>query len=306
VIGATIILAFGAATSFAQAKSSKRIPISKEAPGEVVRVDTLIRTDTVTITNYHTDTLIQTVTRVDSVLIRPPIPPVHLPAGLYLGIAAGASFPDGSIFIPNSAGGIGQLQLGWQNAKQVIGGRISGTYTGLGQDSRFATFQSNFLGHNNRAQLWTLGTDLKLQAPFARVFGRTPRLAAYAIGGWTYTWFRNLPFRLNNDNLTVCGPNNCATINGNTVINGTIVNGNVVNGNQICDVNGNCTTLANAATFFVGDDSWHGRSGWDVGGGLSLLWGRNEVFVESRVIGFSITNAPSARQVPIMVGFNWY
>src|SRR5690242_18445086 len=74
VIGATMILAFGAAISLAQAnpKSTKRIPISKEAGGEVVRVDTVVRSDTVTVTNYRTDTLYRTVHRVDTVVVQPP------------------------------------------------------------------------------------------------------------------------------------------------------------------------------------------------------------------------------------------
>src|SRR5690348_9082566 len=71
VVGATMILAFGAAAALAQAKpkSTKRIPITKEAAGEVVR-DTVIRTDTLMVTNtvYRTDTLYRTVTRVDSVM----------------------------------------------------------------------------------------------------------------------------------------------------------------------------------------------------------------------------------------------
>jgi len=285
VIGATMILAFGAAISLAQAnpKSTKRIPISKEAGGEVVRVDTVVRSDTVTVTNYRTDTLYRTVHRVDTVVVQPPVPPVHLPNGFYLGAGGGSSMPTGSLFTPNSMGYMGQFHLGWQNAKQVIGGRISTSYTGLGQDSRFSALQGS------HAQLWTMSTDLKLQAPLGRIWGRAPRLNAYGIGGWTYTWYRNLPFALDQ-----------------------------------FDNNG-------ARLFTTGSDSWTGRNGWDAGGGLSLLWGRSEIFVESRVMGFTpadvdvttvnglvlnngvvvnTTNrqlsANHAYQVPIIFGFNWY
>jgi hypothetical protein len=262
--GAAVLLVFAATGALAQnpPRSTKRIPISKEAGGEVVRVDTVMRVDTVTNTIYRTDTLTRTMTRIDTVVVAPPPVPIRLPNGFYAGIAAGTSSPDGSIYIPNSTGFLGQMQIGWQNAKQFLGGRISGTYTGLGQDSQFS------LGNN--AQLWTMSTDLKLNLPMGHIFGFTPRLNAYGIGGWTYTWFKDLPRRLDNVDL-------------------------IVNNNNI-----------QTGAFLLGEDSWTGRNGWDVGGGLSLMWGRSEVFVESRVLGFNPSNSPTARQIPVVFGFNWY
>ena len=79
----------------------------------------------------------------------------------------------------------------------------------------------------------------------------------------------------------------------------------------------------------MGDDSWNGRNGWDAGGGLSLYWGRSEIFIESRVMGFKAKNhftdvldldnrlvdvnrvvldrgSRQARQIPLVFGFNWY
>lgn len=308
VVGATMILALGATAALAQGKqprSTKRIPITKEAAGEVVR-DTVVRTDTLMVTNtvYRTDTLYRTVTRVDSVMIPAPIPPVRLPNGFYFGLAGGSSSPDGSIFIPNGMGYIGQAALGWQRAKNVLGGRISTTYTGLGQDSRFVNLQ------DGRGKLWTMSTDLKAQVPIGRLFGRTPRVNAYGIGGWTYTWAKDVPFRLNrnlNDLLIVN--------NGVTTINGVVID------NNFGDI------------FASRQNNWHGNSGWDAGGGLSLLWGRSEIFVESRVMGFRpsgcsggndilISNAngqtvnvgnfcvnghaSQARQIPLVFGYNFY
>ncbi len=257
--GAMVFLALSAGGAFAQSPptSQKRIPITKEAAGEVVRVDTVLKTDTLRVTStvYHTDTLVKTLVRVDSVMLEPPHVPVKLPNGLYLGLAGGSSAPDGSIYIPNGAGYIGQMQLGWQHAKQFLGARISGTYTGLGQDSQFSNGTS--------ARLWTFSTDGKLNLPLGHVFGFSPRLNAYGIGGWTYTWFKDLPRRLDtNDNLP--------------------------------------------SVILAGDDSWTGRNGWDAGGGLSLNFNRSEIFVESRVMGFSVSSSPQARQIPIVLGFNWY
>ena len=258
MLGATL-LAVAAATatpSLAQSKpkSDKRIPISKEAGGEVARVDTVVRTDTVTNTVYRTDTLMRTMVRVDTVQLQPPPVQIHLPAGFYAGGGFGASMPEGSLYTPNSMGYMGQLHLGWQNAKQVFGGRISGTYTGLGHDS--------FFSPTTHGRLWTLSTDAKLNLPLGRIFGLTPRLNAYGIGGWTYTWYRDMPYRLNTgDNLFI---------------------------------------VQNAI------DSWTGKNGWDAGGGLSLMWNRNELFVESRVMGFTPTDGRHAYQAPFVVGFNWY
>jgi len=261
VVGAAIVLAIGAARAPAQSrpKSQKRIPISKEAGGEVARVDTVLRTDTmtVTVTNtvYHTDTLVKTVVRVDSVLLTPPPVPIRLPAGLYFGIAGGSTIPSGSIFVPNSVGYTGQMQLGWQNTKQGFGGRISGSYAGLGEDTQFS--------RGSNAQLWTYSMDLKANLPLGHFFGLTPRLNAYGIGGWTYSWFRDLPHRLDT-------PENAPNV------------------------------------YALGDGSWSGKSGWDAGGGLALMFGRSEIFVESRAISFGVHDSPRAYQVPIVFGFNWY
>src|SRR3954452_1455402 len=114
MLGATILLALGAAAALAQTgpKSSKRIPITKEAAGKVVRVDTVTRVDTVMNTVFRTDTLVRMVTRVDTFLVQPPVVPTRLPGGLYFGVAGGSSAPDGSIFQTNSVGYLGQAQLG--------------------------------------------------------------------------------------------------------------------------------------------------------------------------------------------------
>jgi len=61
-------------------------------------------------------------------------------------------------------------------------------------------------------------------------------------------------------------------------------------------------------SFFVtpGTGSWTHENGWNAGGGLSLSWGRTEIFLESRVLAFDPSNAPQSRQIPFMFGMNWY
>ena len=87
----------------------------------------------------------------------------------------------------------------------------------------------------------------------------------------------------------------------------TVINGNSV---TVIDRNNplivNSTNLNNIAFFVPGEDNWHSRGGWNAGGGVSMLWGHSELFVEARVLGFNPSDGPMARQVPVVLGFNWY
>lgn len=269
LVGATALLAIGATlasaqdTTRARPRSTRRIPISKEAPGEVTR-----RVDTVTV--YRTDTLrvnvagpvvhdtvTHTVTRVDTVQLAPRPVPIRLPNGFYVGLSAGVSAPNGAIFTPNSAGPSAQLQLGWQGAKQLLGVRGDVNWTKPGEDSRFAGLQAD-------PDIINFSADAKLQLPFlTHTFGRTHRFGLYGIGGYTHTMFKNLPMRV--DNASNSGP-----------------------------------------LFTAGTGNWTHQNGWNAGGGASLMWGRSELFIESRVLAFDPSNAPQSRQIPFMFGMNWY
>jgi hypothetical protein len=303
IFGAAALLSFGASLAVAQdttrTRSQRRIPISKEAPGEVVRVDTvtIYRTDTLTMTTLRVDTLrtTHTVYRTDTVT---KYPQMRIRGGWYVGLAGGVSAPAGALFTPNSAGPSGQFQIGWQGAKQVLGGRLDVNYAHPGEDSRFSGLQGD-------AQAWSWSADLKLQAPWlTRMMGGFGRFALYGIGGYTGTSFRNLPMRVNNNcnNLvngqvttvngqlvTVNNGTTCSNINGVTTINGVIVSNN-----------------GEIPAFIAGTDSWHYESGWNAGGGASLTWSRTELFVESRVIGFHVSNAPQSRLIPTVFGINMF
>lgn len=268
LVGATALLAIGATlasaqdTTRARPRSTRRIPISKEAPGEVTR-----RVDTVTV--YRTDTLrvnvagpvvhdtvTHTVTRVDTVQLAPRPVPIRLPNGFYVGLSAGVSAPNGAIFTPNSAGPSAQLQLGWQGAKQLLGVRGDVNWTKPGEDSRFAGLQAD-------PDIINFSADAKLQLPFlTHTFGRTHRFGLYGIGGYTHTMFKNLPMRVD---ASSGGP-----------------------------------------LFTAGTGDWTHQNGWNAGGGASLMWGRSELFIESRVLAFDPSNAPQSRQIPFMFGMNWY
>ena len=147
VVSAAALLSLGASLAVAQdttkTRSQRRIPISKEAPGEVVRVDTVMIYRTDTLTQLRVDTLRQTNTvySVDTVTKYPP--PMRLRGGLYFGLAGGVSEPAGALFTPNSAGASAQAQLGWQGAKNMLGLRFDVNYTSPGEDSRFSGFQAD-------------------------------------------------------------------------------------------------------------------------------------------------------------------
>src|SRR5215472_15417879 len=145
ILGAAALLSLGTSLAVAQdttrARSQRRIPVSKEAPGEVVRVDTLMIYRTDTLTQLRVDTVRRTVTRVDTVTKYPP--PMRIAGGWYFGLAGGVSEPAGSLFTPNSAGPSGQAQLGYQPAYAWWGGRLDVNYVHPGQDSRFSGFESD-------------------------------------------------------------------------------------------------------------------------------------------------------------------
>jgi hypothetical protein len=284
--GAAILVAFGTSLAVAQdttrTRSQRRIPISKEAPGEVIRVDTVTvyRTDTLRLTHTRVDTLRQTntVVRIDTVTKFPP--PRPLIGGLYFGLAGGASEPAGALFTPNSAGASFQGQLGWQGAKQMLGVRFDVNYTKPGEDSRFSGFQGD-------PDLINYNFDGKLQLPwFTHMMGSVGRFALYGIGGFSVVQFKNLPMRIDNPGnpdvpLFIVG--NCDDVTSTTTVNGSILVANT----------GTCS-------------GWHSHAGWNAGGGASLSWGRTELFVESRVIGFTRSNSPMARQIPTVLGINVY
>jgi hypothetical protein len=276
VLGAVAMLATTvSAQDTTRARSTRRIPITKESGGEVVptrsqtqtqpvmtRVDTVtvFRTDTVTNTITRVDTVTNTVTRVDTVTVTPPPPVLRFPSGLYFGVAGGAADVGGSLYNPNGMGYTAQAQLGWQSMNVPFGLRIDANYVQPGEDSQFA-------GAAGDPDIMNFNGDVKLALPILNhLFGMSPRFNLYGIGGATYTMYKNLRYRLEPG-----APGGSGTLN---------------------------ISSPNA--------DWENRWGWNAGGGASLLFGRTEIFAESRVISFKPVNAPNGRQFPIVLGINFY
>jgi len=270
LLGAAAMVAFGASMAAAQGtgpRSTKRIPISKDQGGEVMKTDTVTvyKTDTLRLTNTVTrvdtvrNTVTNTVTRIDTVTVAPPI---RLPGGLYFGLGGGVSAPNGSLYNPNSAGPSAQLQIGWQGAKNILGLRGDVNYAKPGEDGLYSAYQAD-------PEIVNFSADAKLQLPFFNhIMGATHRFALYGIGGYTHTMFKNLPIRVENGGTTL--PNN------------------------------------QGVPFRQGTNEWTHVNGWNAGGGASLGWGRTELFVETRVLAFSQDQIPQARQMPFVLGINFY
>jgi len=261
--GAAVMLAFGASAALAQSKptSTKRIPITKEAGGEVApaRVDTITvyRTDTLRL-NGMTDTvrLTNTITRVDTVTMAPMVAPIRMPFGLYFGLAGGVSAPNGALYNPNSAGPSAQAQLGWQST--WLGLRGDANWAKPGEDGRYAQLQAD-------PDILNFSADAKLNLPFfTHTFGTRHQFGLYGIGGYTHTMYKNLPIRAEGFNP-----------------DGSIV-------------------------VIPGTGNWTHENGFNAGGGASLRWGRNELFVESRVLAFHMDGFPQSRQMPFVLGYNIY
>ena len=294
-------------TTHARPRSTKRISVKKES-GEVApmpRVDTvtvfrtdtlnLTRIDTVTTTNIvvRTDTLVQTITR-----------PIPASGSWYGGLSGGPSFPAGGLQNLNEAGGTIMLQGGWQPVHSVLGGRIDASWTrfrrAFGFDNEnfaIATPLLNFTNAFDRSpNIWNFNANLKVQIPgIETLFGHAVTFSPYLIGGGGFATYDHLPLEFSDGSFLV-------------VRNGLVqtTNGIIVNG----------VTVDNF------DTGWHTSWGWNAGGGLAWRFGHQELFVESRVLGYNpsrnhffnnvsingldLPSFRSARQVPIVFGMNWY
>jgi hypothetical protein len=270
LLGAAAMVAMGASLATAQVRptSTRRIPISKDSPGEVVKdTVTVYKTDTVRVTNQlpgRVDTVrtTNTVYRTDTVTVAPMAPPIRLPGGLYFGLGGGVSAPNGSLYNPNGPGPTVQAQLGWQGAKNVFGIRGDVNWTKPGEDSQYSFLRSD-------PKILNFSLDGKLNIPFlTHMFGATHRFGIYGIGGYTHTMYKGLPIRAETDAPTTVRVVNLPT--------------------------------------YPGMSEWKHNNGWNAGGGASLGWGRTEIFFETRVLAFQNTNIPQARQMPFVLGLNFY
>jgi len=286
LVAGAAIFALDASVAAAQTKkptSTRRIPITKEAPGEVTppRVDTVTvyRTDTLrTPPRVDTVTVTNTVTRTDTVIQPVPMIPRHM-GGLYLGIGAGPSLPFGALRTVNEPGAMGQINLGWQGLNNPLGVRLDGSFTQFADNADYA-----LLGP--KPEVWNGNADLRLNLPFFNhTLGSSVMFAPYLIGGGSYVRYRNLRMKLDTDGGATggYGAQNVVIAGSEGSVSGTNLSG-------------------------IQDPSFHDDWGWNAGGGLAFHAGKKEMFVEARGIHFThdSNRFGSAWQVPITFGVNFF
>ncbi|HEY4219603.1 MAG TPA: hypothetical protein VGM67_20855 [Gemmatimonadaceae bacterium] len=274
LVAGAAIFTLDASVASAQAKSQKQIPITKEAPGEVITHDT--------VTVYHTDTLrteprvdtihvtqTNTVTVHDTVVQSVPMVAKHI-GGVYLGLGAGPNLPFGAIRTVNEPGAMGQVNLGWQSLNMPLGVRLDGSFTQFSDNADYAAL-------GPRSKMWTGNADLRLNLPiFNHFLGSSVLMTPYLLGGGSYLYYNNLRMQLKD--CTGCGYGG-----QHAVIAGT-----------------NSTTAITNGDYH---DSW----GWNAGGGLAFHAGKKEMFVEARAINFDRGNLyGTSWSVPITFGVNFF
>jgi hypothetical protein len=174
-------------TTRTRPRSTTRIPVTKEAPGEVVapRVDSVMvyktdtlrlpgRTDTVTVTN--------TMTRVDTVSI--PIPQVlRQIGGFYFGLGGGSSLPAANFNDSDHPGWRVEGMMGVDPIGSPLGLRLTGAYNRYEPHS----YVENILGN---AQIMTAALDAKLRLVKIQPFDH--RVQIYGIAGGTWNRFKDV------------------------------------------------------------------------------------------------------------------
>jgi hypothetical protein len=238
-------------TTRTRPRSTTRIPVTKEAPGEVVppRVDSVMvyktdtlrlpgRTDTVTVTN--------TMTRVDTVSI--PMPQVlRQIGGFYFGVGGGSSLPAANFNDSDHPGWRAEAMMGVDPIGSWLGVRLTGAYNRYEPHS----YLENALGN---AQIWSAALDAKLRLVKIQPFDH--RVQLYGIAGGTWNHFKDV-LENNRGQLSI-GDNVGVGLN----------------------------TLPT-----VIDHDWHSGFGYNVGGGGEIGFGRTNLFIESRFSRFSGENS---------------
>jgi len=279
LVAGAAIFALDASSAMAQGKptSSKRIPITKEAHGEVTptppRVDTVtvFKTDTLrTPPQVDTVRLTNTVTRVDTVTKAVPMIPRHI-GGVYLGLGAGPALPFGAIQSVNEPGAMGQINLGWQGLNNPLGIRADVGFTQYAHTAAYAAL-------GDRPLMWNGNLDARLNLPFFNhTLGSSVLFQPYLIGGGSYIRYENLRMKLANGVVGGSGPQNA-------VIAGSEDNA------------------------FSNTGGWHDDWGWNAGGGLAFHAGKKELFVEARAVSFQRSSNFFERSwhVPVTFGVNFF
>jgi hypothetical protein len=286
VAGAAMVVSASSASAQGTGpRSTRRIPVSKESPGEVAppRVDTVTvyKTDTLRLQG-RTDTLRltgPTVTVHDTVTVQIPMAIRHV-GGVYLGLGGGVGLPYGSIRTVNEPGELGQIELGWQPFNSVLGLRVDGTWNRFARNPDYSNLGTT--AKVDRPTMWTGNAGARLTLPFFNAtLGSNVRMRPYFIGGGSMVHYSDLRMKLDSDN-------------GKPATQGGFGTRHAV-----------FATESNNTTTSGSNTDW----GFYAGGGLGFHASRKEVFVESRGIWFQHTSSDLFHRginVPVVFGVRFF
>jgi len=269
-IAAALALGFaGTATAQVPARSDTRLPVRpKDAGGEVVAA----RVDTVTNTIYRTDTV--RVYRTDTLRMTGPTVTTTNTVTRY----------DTTRI---------EMTPGWLH-------RPYGTYFGLGGGPTFAQGSISEAQNSGRMFQAQIGVDPKgspLGLRFDANFGQPNQARPYE-GTVAHSQILNLSgdLKLRAPYLNSHIPLSLYAIGG----------GNYIRYKDLLIQLDTPTPGTYGNNVAPSDNVWHDKWGYNAGAGLDYGWGKYSLFVESRMISFKAANANTARQFPLVIGFNWY
>jgi len=159
--------------------SDRRIPISKDSPGEVVTV----RVDTVYVTRH--DTVTNTILRIDTVTVTPPAPLVipTIKGPFYWAVFGGSTWPWGNIDRVYTNGFHAGGAIGLESQTSPIGFRLDGTVSQLGKEQGGWNPVNQGSG---TSLMMHLAADLKAKALMFRGW------SFYGIGGLNYNRYKRI------------------------------------------------------------------------------------------------------------------
>jgi hypothetical protein len=187
-----------AAQTKPKTQPTKTVPITKEAPGEVVRVDTVTVHDTVTTTVYRRDTLTvtgPTITRYDTVNVMTIPGDLDYGHGVYFGLGAGPEYPSAGLGGGQIPGYLFRANLGWDAMNGPLGFRLTGELARPDEAQTTAAFTA-------RPSIINTSADLKLRIPYFRS-ARFPGFGLYAVGGGVLSFYKDAVFEDENKNLVI-------------------------------------------------------------------------------------------------------
>ena len=240
--------------------SEQRINISK---GEV----TTARTDTVYVTRFDTIRVNNTIVRVDTVTVTPPVPVAiaKVKGPMYWGVFGGSTRPYGNIDRVYTNGFHAGGLLGWESQQSPIGLRLDGAVSQVGREETLTGPTGGYTSLNvgsGTPLMMHLAADLKV-APL--LFRGTKW---YGIAGLNANRYRGMALSSSNSR----GP---------------------------CDFRIRAECYENAST------SWNTKFGFNFGAGVDFHIGSQDMFIEYRWVA-TRTDRSNSYINPISIGVRYF